>query len=319
LNCHCCSGPTKRFGHFQNKNRIVQRYRCTRCGKTFSQSQPLGHLRVDDTKAVQIIALLCEGVGVRASARLAGCHPRTVLAVLEVFGENCAAFLDQRLRNLKVESLQIDELWARVAKRQKATEFMDRQRGDFYTFLAIDAKHKLILAHHTDKRDAVATYEFVEDLAGRIVGPVQLTTDGWDKYPAAIQQHIEQAHYAVMQKIYGKDYSDLSAQRRYSPPACIGLKVIVKSGQPDPALISTSHIERVNLSVRTFNRRFTRLSLGWSKKLANHRHSIAIFVAAYNFCKVHRTLGTTPAVASGLTDHVWSVGELFEQCGRQQP
>jgi IS1 family transposase len=292
---------------------MVQRFRCVRCGKTFSESQPLAKLRIDDDKAVQIIHLLTEGVGVRAIGRLANCQPCTVLAVLETFGEKCEAFLDHQLRDLTIGSIQIDELWARVGIRQSRTTPDDLERGDSYTFLALEARTKLIVSHHTGKRDYENTDTFAADLASRVVGRVQITTDGWQAYPDTIRYHLlERLDYAVMQKNYDAPPSEVEASRRYSPAPFIGVTVKIKAGNPRRDRICTSHVERANLSVRTFNRRFTRLCLGWSRKLANHRHAVAIFVAAHNFVKHHTTLGTTPAVGAGLTDHEWSIEELFE-------
>jgi transposase-like protein/IS1 family transposase len=182
MNCHCCQGETKRFGSFRNKQRIVQRFQCLRCGKTFSESQPLDGLRLEKPKVIQIVKLLCE-VGIRAAARLTDCNPHTVLAVLAVIGGKCANFLDAQIRYLDVGAIQIDELWARVGIRQSRTTPADKERGDFYTFLALEARTKLIISHYTGKRDMESTDIFAKDLASRIVGRVQITTDGWHAYP----------------------------------------------------------------------------------------------------------------------------------------
>ena len=319
MNCHCCSGPTKRFGHFENKNRIVQRFRCVRCGKTFSEVQPLDELRIDDDKAIQIVKLLAEGVGVRASGRLVGCHIHTVLAVLETFGEKCAALLDHRIRYIAAEAIQIDELWARVGIRQSRIAAGETERGDFYTFLALDARTKLIISHHTGKRDYENTDAFVADLASRVKGRVQITSDGWKAYPDTIRHYLlQRLDYAVLQKNYAAPASEVEASRRYSPAPFIGITLKVKAGSPRRDRISTSFVERQHLSVRTFNRRFTRLCLGWSRKLANHRHSVAIFVATHNYVKRHSTLGTTPAVGAGLASAVWTVEDLFRAVGEYQ-
>ncbi len=232
--------------------------------------------------------------------------------MLETFGEKCAAFLDHRLRGLTVGPIQIDELWSKVGVRQSRTTPEDQERGDFYTFLALDARTKLMVAHHTGKRDYENTDTFVGDLASRIVGRVQITSDGFSAYPDTIRHYLlERVDYAVMQKIYGAPPAQVEARRRYSPAPFVGVTIHPKACNPRRDRICTSHVERANLSVRTFNRRFTRLCLGWSRKLANHRHSIALFVAAHNFVKRHSRLGTTPAVGAGLTDHVWTIPEFF--------
>lgn len=291
----------------------MQRYRCQRCGKTFSERQPFDGLRTDPAKIVQIVNLLVEGVGIRAASRLLNCHQHTVLSVLETVGRQCADFLDKRVRDIKPESLQLDELWARVGCSQKRATAADRQRGDFYTFLAIEARTKLIVSHYTGKRDYASTDCFVADLASRITGNVQITCDGWAAYPDTIRTHLlGRLHMAVMQKLYRNDGVPHDSARRYSPGHVIGFTVETCAGAPNIDKIGTSFVERANLTVRTFNRRFTRLCLGYSKKLDNHRHSVALFVAAYNFCKRHSTLGTSPAVGSNLTDHVWPVQELVD-------
>ena len=290
-----------------------------RCGKTFSEVQPLDELRIDDDKAIQIVKLLAEGVGVRASGRLVGCHIHTVLAVLETFGEKCAALLDHRIRNITAESIQIDELWARVGIRQSRIVVGETERGDFYTFLGLDARTKLIISYHTGKRDYENTDTFVADLASRVKGRVQITTDGWKAYPDTIRHYLlERLDYAVMQKNYAAPPGEVEASRRYSPAPFIGITLKIKAGSPRRDRISTSFVERQNLSVRAFNRRFTRLCLGWSRKLANHRHSVAIFVATHNYVKRHSTLGTTPAVGAGLASDVWTVEDLFRAAGEYQ-
>lgn len=318
MNCYCCNGEAKRFGSFKNKRQIVQRYRCLRCGKTFSESQPFDGLRLDKGKIIQIVKLLCEGVGVRATGRLVGCDPHTVLDVLSVIGTKCASFLDAKVRNLTVTAVQIDELWARVGVRQSRTTPDDKERGDFYTFLALEARTKFIISHYTGKRDYDNTDCFVKDLASRVTGRIQITTDGWPAYPDTIRNYLlYRLDYAVMQKLYGQEPPEADSARRYSPAPFCGVKIHVRAGAPRADRICTSFVERVNLTVRTFNRRFTRLSLGFSRCLENHRHAIALFVAAYNFCKLHNTLGTTPAHGQKLADRPWTIEELIEAVTNQ--
>jgi IS1 family transposase/transposase-like protein len=313
MTCYCCAGETKKFGSFRNRYGIVRRFKCLRCGKSFSEKQQFDGLRTDKPKIVQIVKLLVEGVGVNATARLTSCHVHTVLSVLETIGGKCAALLDKKVRNLAVDSLQLDELWAFVGCKQRNSGG-DSARGDQYTYLAVEARTKLIVSHYTGKRDYASTDCFVADLAERVVGNVQITCDGFVAYPDAIRSHLlGRLHLAVMQKLYREDSNPLNPARRYSPGEVIGIRVETHAGAPNIDKIGTSYVERANLTVRTFNRRFTRLTLGYSKKLANHRHSVALFIAAYNFCKVHKTLGTTPAVGSKLTDHVWTVEELVEE------
>lgn len=315
MTCICCNGETKRRGSFRNKNRIVQRYQCLRCGKSFSEKQPLDGLRTDHEKVVQIVKLLCEGMGVRAAARLTGCQHKTVLAVLNAVGGQCAALHDRLVHHVTTGSLQLDELWSRVGISQRRTTESDVERGDQYTYLAITAREKFIVSFHTGKRDLDNTDIFVEDVAKRIVGRIQVTTDSFRPYLQIVRKHLlERLDFATMQKIYAAPVDAKSeAWRRYSPPQCTGVKIRVRAGAPRRDRISTSFVERANLSVRHFNKRFVRLGLGWSRKLENHRHAISLFIMTYNFCKVHSTLGCTPAVGLKLTDHAWTIEELVRE------
>jgi IS1 family transposase len=291
----------------------VQRYQCLRCGKAFSEKQPLDGMRIDHGKVVQIVKLLCEGMGVRAAARLTGCQHKTVLAVLNAVGGQCAALHDRLVHDVQTGSLQIDELWSRVGISQRRTTESDIERGDQYTYLAITAREKFIVSFHTGKRDLDNTDIFVEDVAKRVDGRIQITTDSFRPYLQIVRKHLlKRLDFATMQKIYAAPVDAKSeAWRRYSPPQCTGVKIKVRAGSPRQDRISTSYIERANLSVRHFTKRFVRLGLGWSRKLENHRAAVSLFVAAHNFCKVHTTLGTTPAVGLKLTDHVWTIEELI--------
>lgn len=318
MTCPRCNGlDCKRFGFFGPLR--LQRFRCCGCGKAFSEDPKrlLGNLRIPEATGIQIARLLAEGIGVRASARLAGCHRDTVLAVLEVIGASCEAFLDRAIRGLRCESIQIDELWAPVLVKQRNNHHLAPDRGDFYTFLALDARSKLILAHRTGKRNENTTTHFIADLATRVDGRTQITTDGWKPYQTTIPWAFEnRVDFAIQVKSYGNEPADMSSARHHLTPVVKSVKVHVIEGDPDRRKISTSYCERANLSVRTFNRRFTRLCMGFSKKVANHAHSMALFVAAHNFCRKHHTLKTTPAVAHGLTDHVWTIEELLREAAK---
>jgi len=317
VTCHCCNGEAKRFGFFRNINRIVQRYRCVRCGKTLSESQPLEGVRIEHDKAVQIVKLLTEGCGIRAVTRLVGCHIHTVLNVLAEVGASCGRLHDRLVRNISTGSVQIDELWAYVGCKQRGTTPDDTENGDFYTFLGLTAREKLIVSHYTGKRDYDSTDDFVADLSKRIVGRIQITTDGWNAYPDAIRKYLlYRLDYAVMQKNFDAPPSEVQASRRYSPAPFIGVTIRTVAGAPRRDRICTSHVERQNLSVRHFTKRFARLGLGWSRKLDNHRAAVSLFVAAHNFCKVHTTLGCTPAVGAKITDHDWSVEELLDEAAK---
>ncbi len=318
MTCHCCSGEASKVGKFRNANRIVQRYRCKRCNQTFSESQPLDGLRLDQSKVVQIVKLLTEGLGVRAIARFVGCDPHTVLNVLEVIGQKCDALHDRLVRNIQADSLQIDELWARVGLSQRRANLLklkDDTLGDQYTFLAVTAREKFIVSHNTGKRSFENTEDFVADFANRITGRIQITSDSFRPYPALVRKYLlDRLDYATMQKVFGADENNpADPSRRYSPGVCTGVKVKVRAGAPRPDRIGTSFVERANLTVRHFNKRFARLGLGYSKKLSNHRYAVSLFVAVYNFCKVHSTLGCTPAVGLKLATEAWTVERLIEE------
>lgn len=274
-------------------------------------------MRVDFSKAAQVVNLLCEGVGIRAASRLTGLEEETVLNILETAGKHCEALLNTKLRNLKVNFVEIDELWAFVrCKQVNAREFSDD--GDQYTFLATDSDTKLIISQAVAKRTKENAFWFIRDLQTRIDGRCQISTDGFDGYtgkgrfPGAIERNFgkDGVDYGTEIKMY-ESYAE--GQRRYSAPVCIGAHRRRRLGNPDRNRINTSHAERTNLSVRIFNRRFTRLTLGYSKKLENHRHAVALFTAHFNFCRVHSAHKQTPAQAAGLTDRVWTVGKLLSK------
>lgn len=315
--CLCCGGESKYFAKFENRNRTVRRFRCQRCGKTFSEKQPLDDLRIDHDKVVQIVKLLTEGLGVRAIARFTNCDPHTVLNVLETIGQKCESFHDCFVRHVTTGSLQLDEIWTRVGCSQKLANHKcyGDEVGDQYTFLAVTAREKFIISFHTGKRDLGNTDVFVEDIAKRVDGRIQITTDSFRPYLQIVRKHLlDRLDFATMQKLFAVPFdAKAEAARRYSPAQCTGIRVRVRAGAPRPDRISTSYIERANLSVRHFNKRFARLGLGYSRKLTNHRYAIALFVTAYNFCKVHSTLGCTPAVGLKLATETWTIERLIDE------
>jgi IS1 family transposase len=226
----------------------------------------------------------------------------------------CADFLNEAMVDLKCERIQVDEIWQFVGCKQKnaTAEKVERDGicGDVWTWTAIDADTKLIPCWLIGQRDAMSAHDFMVDLAGRLTGRVQLTSDGLRFYRQAVKSAFgRDIDYAMLVKIYGE--IDTEGQRRYSPATCIGCEVKNVVGDPDPDHISTSYIERHNLTVRMSNRRFTRLTNGFSKKVENHAAQIAIFMTVYNFQRKHMTLGTTPAVKAGIADHIWSIEEII--------
>jgi IS1 family transposase/transposase-like protein len=311
VNCICCNGIAKRRGFYRNKNFNVQRFECLKCGTSFSEKQPLDNLRVDFDKACQVLNMLAEGMGIRAISRLTGLHQQTVLNVLARAGSKAGRFLDATVKNVQVESVQADELFCFVGCKERTNTSHDPYRGEQYLFLAMDAKSKLIISHIIGKRYAPNAEALIKDLKQRVPGHFQITTDGFLAYKDAIRRNLyKQTDFAQLIKIYANP-QDEQGERRYSPTRCIDVKTIVRHGTPDPSRISTSYIERANLTVRLFNRRFTRLTLGYSKKFEYLIHSINLMVFYHNFIWIHGAHGQTAAQAAGLTGKQWTFSDLL--------
>ncbi|HEY3855826.1 MAG TPA: IS1 family transposase [Verrucomicrobiae bacterium] len=265
-------------------------------------------------KRAQILNCLAEGCSMRSTSRLTGAAKKTVERMLVSAGEACADFMDKTMRNLPCKILQVDEVWSFThCKQANIPEHLKGMDGvgDTWTWIALDSQTKLIPCFHIGKRDATDAYQFINDLAGRLANRVHLTSDGHRAYLEAVEGAFgSEIDYAQLIKLYGKENLPVT-EARYSPPACIGSRKKRISGNPQRALVSTSHIERQNLTVRMSSRRFTRLTNGFSKKIENHRHAFAIYAMHYNFCRIHTALRVTPAMEAGLTDHVWSLEEII--------
>ena len=313
MNCHCCNGEAQKFGRFKNVNRIVQRYRCVSCNKTFSESQPLAGVRIESKQAEQIVHLLVEGMGVRAISRFMGLHQQTVLNVIESAGEHCARLLDAKIRNVSASWIQIDEIHSFVFSKADNTAPGDKERGEQFTFLSVDMSSKLIVNWRTAKRDDENTLAFLADLKSRMAGRFQLTTDAYGGYwrggGAVARVFGNSIDYATETKIFANKTA--LVKNWFIPPKLIEIRRYSRIGNPEMKLATICHAERMNLSVRLFNRRFTRKTLGYSKKLENLRYAVALFVAHFNFCRVHSAHGRTPAQAANLTDHQWTIHELL--------
>ncbi len=261
-------------------------------------------------KRCQVVAALVEGVGINAISRMTGVSKCAILKLLADIGEACAEYHDKNVRRVRVHRLQCDEIWQFIgAKRKNVTPEQEIAGwGDAWTWVGIDADTKLIVSYFVGDRDKGAATEFIHDCAERIIGRPQITTDALRHYANAIEDAFgADADYAMLHKLYGAPTPDES---RYSPATCIGADMKVVSGNPDPKHVSTSYVERQNLTMRMHMRRFTRLTNGFSKKFDNHVYAVALHFMHYNFCRVHQTLRITPAMAAGLTDHVWSIEEL---------
>jgi IS1 family transposase len=256
---------------------------------------------------------ICFGMGIRAIERLTGLNRHTVLNILESAGDKCARFLNEHVRNVQAGHIQADELNAIVGCKPVHNWLDDDARGSFYTFLSVDRGSKLIINWRVGKRTRQDAEAFLRDLKSRVSGRFQLSTDGWHTYcgHSGAVRHVfgESIDYAVEIKRYAAHNPDTFS--RFESPRLISIQKKVRIGAPDLNLTTTSHCERTNLTVRLFNRRFARLTLGYSKKLANLRHSVAIFVTHFNFCRRHSAHGTTPAQAANLTDHEWTIAEIL--------
>ena len=316
----CCGGESKYFAKFQNRNRVVRRFRCVRCGKTFSEPQPLDGLRIETQKINEVVRLLCEGVGIRAVSRLTGLEKKTVLSIVETVGEKCATFHDATIRNVPTANVETDELYSYVFCRQVKNRTKDPERGEQYTFLSFCRDSKLVISFFTGKRSWENTHEHIQDLKTRLANRVQISTDNWKGYrgrQGAIQEAfgVDGVNYGMLTKVYARSSRP---ELYFGPQVCILCRKTPMLGQPDIDKICTSHVERQNLNIRLFNRRFTRLTLGYSKKIENLRHSVALFVCFWNFCWKHTTTKQTPAQASKLTDHAWTVQELIDAVSKPE-
>ncbi|MGH8584310.1 MAG: IS1 family transposase [Gammaproteobacteria bacterium] len=265
-------------------------------------------------KRAQIIGLLVEGNSLRATSRLADCSINTVTKLLVDVGAACSEYQDKTLRNLPCKRIQCDEIWAFCYAKQKNVP-EDRKGvfgyGDVYTWTALCADTKLVPCWHIGRRDACAASLFVDDLAGRLAKRVQLTTDGHKPYLNAVEAAFgADIDYAMLMKLYGDETSGHGAERKYSPGECCGTIKGVVVGNPAAEHVSTSYVERQNLTMRMGIRRFTRLTNAFSKKVENHMHAVSLHFMWYNFGRIHKTLRVTPAMEAGVSDHVWSLEEI---------
>ena len=277
--------------------------------------------RLDAAKRAQIIRCLIEGCSIRSTVRMTGASKNTIAKLLIELGACCVKFMDEAMVNLPCKRIQADEIWSFVGCKEKNITLEKVERdgicGSVWTWTAIDAETKLIPCWLIGARDAGCATEFIQNLAGRLANRVQLTTDGLKVYLNAVYDAFgNDIDYAVLHKIYGRDVPDAS---RYSPAQCIGCEKKDAIGNPDAKHVSTSYVERSNLSIRMSTRRFTRLTNAFSKKIENHAASVAIFFTWYNFGRVHMTLKTTPAMAAGVADHVWSVDEMVNLLKAVEP
>lgn len=260
-----------------------------------------------------ILKCLLDGMSIRATARVADVSKNTVAKLLAEAGAACSAFHDEHVRGVHAQRVQCDEIWSFVGCKQKNVKpDADEWRGDVWTWTALDSDSKLAISYLVGGRDSDYAIAFMDDLCARLASRVQLTTDGHKAYLEAVEGAFGgDVDYAQLVKIYGEPASRTD-QRRYSPAVCTGARRDRIEGNPDMSKVSTSHVERQNLTMRMAMRRFTRLTNAFSKKIENHAHAVALHFMNYNFCRIHSSLKITPAMAAGMTDRLWDVDDIIK-------
>jgi IS1 family transposase len=268
--------------------------------------------KLSSAERARILHLLCEGQSIRAITRLTGASKNTVAKLLVDAGKACARFHDERVRGVAARRVQCDEIWSFTyakAKNVATAKAAPKDAGDTWTWTALDADSKLIISYLVGGRDSGYAYEFMMDVADRLANRVQLTTDGHSAYLEAVEGAFgADVDYAQLVKLYG--VAPESDKGRYSPAECIGARKMPVAGKPDPAHVSTSYVERQNLTMRMHMRRFTRLTNGFSKKIENHAHAVALHATYYNFVRIHSKLRMSPAMAAGVSDRLWEIGDI---------
>lgn len=273
--------------------------------------------KLNRERQIPVVKALVEGNSINGIVRMTGVAKNTVLKLLADLGSACLAYQDTTMHDLRLRRIQCDEIWEFCYAKEKNVPANHKGEfgfGDVWTFVAIDAETKLVPSWLVGSRDTGTAFEFIDDLRQRLANRVQITTDGHKMYIEAIEGAFgSDVDYAMLVKIYG---ADIEGEKRYSPAQCIGAEKHAIQGNPDPKYVSTSYVERQNLTMRMSMRRFTRLTNGFSKKITNHMYAIALHFMFYNFARIHKTLtpkgslGVTPAMAAGLTNHIWSVEEI---------
>lgn len=268
--------------------------------------------RLSSTDRAQVLQLLCEGMSIRAVVRTAGASKNTIAKLLADAGKACAAYHNEHVRNVQARRVQVDEIWSFTYAKQKnvadAKAALDGA-GDTWTWTAIDADTKLVLSYFVGGRDGECAGWFIDDLKARLATRVQLTSDGHKAYLEAVESAFGvDVDYAQLMKLYGAPPG--GTQGRYSPAECTGVRKTTVEGKPDDAHVSTSYVERQNLTMRMHMRRFTQLTNAFSKKVENHAYAVALHFMYYNFVRIHAKLRVTPAMAAGVTDRLWEIGDL---------
>lgn len=268
---------------------------------------------------IQVIGCLTEGMSIRATERLTGIHRDTIMRLGAKVGRGCAELHDRMMVGLRVGRLELDELWSYVGKKQRHLKRGDSsEKGDQWTYVALASSTRAIVSYRTGKRDTANTQEFIADLRERVLGSPEISSDGYKPYLPAIRTEFSNSAHGVIEKTFSVTHLNMhQSQHRYSPASVVAVEREAVYGVP--AQISTSYVERSHLTLRQSCKRFVRLGTGFSKKLDNHAAAVSLYVAHYNLCRVHEALRATPAMALGLTDRAWSLGDLVDAALATQP
>ena len=315
MNCPNCDSLSKKNGKDRNGN---QRFKCLACGKRFNEpkDKPLGSMYLSEEKALMCLNLLVEGTSIRATERITNVNRNTILSLLETVGKKCLWIQENLVKNVKVADVQADEIWAFIGMKQKTANnngLGDNEKvGSAYTFTAIESNSKLIVAWHLGKRNEQDALLFLEKIYSAIDGATsrfQMSTDAFKGYDHTVNEVLgSKADYGQIIKIYGKQNPD---EVRYSSGDVIEVQKKIICGNPIKENISTSYVERSNLTMRMSMRRLTRLTNGFSKKWENLNYALALYFAYYNFCRIHKTIRCTPAMEAGITKTVWTLKDIL--------
>ena len=315
MNCPNCDSLSKKNGKDRNGN---QRFKCLACGKRFNEpkDKPLGSMYLSEEKALMCLNLLVEGTSIRATERITNVNRNTILSLLETVGKKCLWIQENLVKNVKVADVQADEIWAFIGMKQKTANnngLGDNEKvGSAYTFTAIESNSKLIVAWHLGKRNEQDALLFLEKIYSAIDGATsrfQMSTDAFKGYDHTVNEVLgTKADYGQIIKIYGKQNPD---EVRYSSGDVIEVQKKIICGNPIKENISTSYVERSNLTMRMSMRRLTRLTNGFSKKWENLNYALALYFAYYNFCRIHKTIRCTPAMEAGITKTVWTLKDIL--------
>jgi transposase-like protein/IS1 family transposase len=312
MTCEACAVMCQRFGKHRNG---LRRFRCPQCQRTYTEphNRVLDTMYISTDRAVLALQLLLEGNSIRSTERICGMDRNTIMSLIVKAGEKCQRLMDEKLREIPVRDVEVDEIWGFVFKKE-AHKFPHEQGngqiGDAYCFVAMERSSKLVLTYYLGKRNTKSTDQFIARLAlATSKDKYQLTSDGFGAYKPAVKSYLKKrVNFAQLVKVYA---SATDGEQKYSPPEVVDALPEVVMGNPDPERICTSYIERQNLSIRMGMRRMTRLTNGFSKKWENLEAAYALWFAYYNWCRVHSAIRVTPCMEAGIESRIWTIAELI--------